>query len=143
MILDSIRNFIMACPYLKTIDSGVNVNYLSDQADTYSINQEPDEIIIKKYVNGDTLREYNFILVSKEIYTDDVMKNIKISSFYEEFLDWLEEQTNKGNLPNLGENKKAISAEAINNGHVVKVENDKVIYQIKCKLIYLREGEMK
>lgn len=143
MILDSIRNFIMACPYLKAIDSGVNVNYLSDQADTYSINQEPDEIIIKKYVNGDTLREYNFILVSKEIYTDDVMKNIKISSFYEEFLDWLEEQTNKGNLPNLGENKKAISAEAINNGHVVKVENDKVIYQIKCKLIYLREGEMK
>ena len=124
MILDSIRNFIMACPYLKTIDSGVNVNYLSDQADTYSINQEPDEIIIKKYVNGDTLREYNFILVSKEIYTDDVMKNIKISSFYEEFLDWLEEQTNKGNLPNLG-------------------ENEKVIYQIKCKLIYLREGEMK
>ncbi|WP_291653806.1 chloramphenicol resistance protein [Clostridium sp.] len=143
MILDSVRNFIMTCPYLNAIDNGVNVNYLGDQAGTYSINQEPDEIIIKKYVNGDTLREYNFILVSKEIYTDNVMKNIKISSFYEEFLDWLEEQTNKGNLPNLGENKKAISVEAINNGHVLKVENDKVNYQIKCKLIYLREGEMK
>lgn len=143
MILDSIRNFIMTCPYLNAVGNGVNVNYLGDQPDTYCINQEPDEIIIKKYVNGDTLREYNFILVSKENYTDDLMKNLKISSFYEKFLDWIGEQNNNGNLPNLGENKKSISVEAINNGHVLKVENDKVIYQIKCKLIYLREGEMK
>lgn len=145
MIVDSIRSFIMTCPYLSAIDNiiKVNVNYLSDESDVYSINQEPDEIVIKRYVNGDTVREYNFILISKESYSEDVVKNIKISSFYEKFLEWLDEQTVKGNLPVLGEDKKSISIKAINNGHVLKVENDKVIYQIKCKLIYLREGEMK
>ena len=145
MIIDSIRDFIMKCPHLSAIDNiiNVNVNYLNNISDVYSINQEPDEIVIKRYVNGDSLREYNFILMSKEDYTEDIMKNIKISSFYEKFLEWLEDQTDKGNLPILGENKKAISIEAINNGHVLKVENDKVIYQIKCKLIYLRKGEMK
>ncbi|WP_411168623.1 chloramphenicol resistance protein [Clostridium sp. MB05] len=145
MIIDSIRDFIMTCPHLSAIDNiiNVNVNYLNNTSDVYSINQEPDEIVIKRYINGDSLREYNFILMSKENYSEDVMKNIKISSFYEKFLEWLEDQTDKENLPILGENKKAISVEAINNGHVLKVENDKVTYQIKCKLIYLREGEMK
>ena len=50
-IIESIRNYLLTCPYLKEL-SDVNVDFLPDDPTTYSIEQTPTEPIIKTYLDG-------------------------------------------------------------------------------------------
>ena len=57
-IIAGITNFFMACPLLQ--DGVFRVNALGDQAIEYNIETGVFNPILKKYVNGDTLRQYQF-----------------------------------------------------------------------------------
>ena len=87
MIIDSIRNYMRNLECLDTFNNAirVNVNYLEPNTDTYSIEEVPIEPILKKYVNGDSIRQYAFIFTSREPYGIDVLQNIDNSGFYEKF----------------------------------------------------------
>ena len=81
MIIDSIRKFIRSCPHLQEFEGAikVNVDYLGDESTVYSIDEVPCDPIIKKYVNGDSIRQYEFIFASRESYGPDVLNNISNS----------------------------------------------------------------
>ncbi|MGL5149056.1 MAG: chloramphenicol resistance protein [Clostridium sp.] len=139
MIIEGIRNFIRTCPYLNEFAKGVNVDYLDDTATSYSIEETPCEPVIKKYVNGDTIRQYDFIFCSRESYGADVLQNIENSGFYEHFAKWLEDETNSGTIPLIDGNVvKSILATTI--GYAFQTDVDEARYQIQCKLIYFKEG---
>ena len=142
MIIDSIRDYLIKCPYLEQYNDAIvlNVNYLDDNADTYSIEEIPSEPIIKKYVNGDTKRQYQFTFCSREPYSAEILQNIENSGFYEKFAKWLENESLNGNLPILESGLIAQDIQAISNGYAYKVDEDKALYQIECKLIYLKLG---
>ena len=78
MIIDSIRNYMRNLKCLDTFNAAirVNVNYLDPDIDTYSIEEVPIDPILKKYVNGDSIRQYAFIFISREPYGADVLTNI-------------------------------------------------------------------
>lgn len=142
MIIDSIRNFISRCPYLQEFNGAarVNVDYLGEEDTVYSIEETPCEPIIKKYVNGDTKRQYQFIFSSRESYGSEVFQNIENCGFYEDFANWLEEQNDLGNLPILDGNKECLNIEATSTGYAFMTDVDKARYQISCKLIYMQKG---
>jgi hypothetical protein len=138
MIIDKIRNFIRQCPYLQEFNGAirVNVDYLDAEPTTYSIEEVPTEPILKRYVDGSTRRQYNFIFTSRESYGADVLQNIANSGFYEDFAQWLEECSDNGNLPVLEGNKEAIKIEAITTGYAFQTDENSARYQVQCKLIY-------
>lgn len=140
MIIDSLRDYIKACPYLGEFNKGINVDYLAVDSVTYSIEEVPCEPILKRYVNGDTKRQYVFIFASRESYGPDVLVNIENSGFYEDFANWLEIQSSKGDLPILDENKESLILEASTTGYAFQTEIDKARYQIQCRLIYFQKG---
>ena len=78
MIIEAVRTFIKTCPYLQEFDGAirVNVDYLSDEPTSYSIEEVPIEPILKRYVDGSTRRQYAFIFTSRESYGADVLQNI-------------------------------------------------------------------
>ena len=92
MIIESIRNFIRDMSCLETFNNAirVNVNYLEPNVDTYSIEEMPIEPILKKYIDGSSIRQYAFIFTSREPYSSDVIQNIDNSGFYEKFADEIE-----------------------------------------------------
>ncbi|WP_035293779.1 chloramphenicol resistance protein [Clostridium sp. KNHs214] len=139
MIIDSLRNYIRKCPHLDTFNNAirVNVNYLAPDADTYSIEEIPIEPIVKKYVNGDSIRQYAFIFTSRKPYGADVLQNIDNSGFYERFADWIE---NNDILPVLDEGLEPLEIKVTSTGYAFAVTEDTAQFQIQLKLKYFKKG---
>lgn len=142
MIIDSLRNYMRKCPYLDTFNNAikVNINYLEPNVDTYSIEEIPIEPIIKKYVNGDSVRQYAFIFTSREPYGADVLQNIDNSGFYEKFAEWIEENNNNNILPVLENNLEPLEIKVTSTGYAFAVTEDTAQFQIQLKLKYFKKG---
>ena len=141
MIIDSIRNFIRTCPHLQEFNGAikVNVDYLGPESTMYSIEETPCEPIIKKYINGDTVRQYQFVFASRESYGPDVLQNIDNSGFYEDFANWIESENKIGNLPKLI-NQECRSIECLTTGYAFQTDVDKARYQIQMRITYFQKG---
>ena len=58
-IIEAIREYISDLDCMATFE--INVNYLDGENDSFSIEEVPCNPIIKKYLDGSTLRQYQFV----------------------------------------------------------------------------------
>lgn len=140
MIIDSIRDFIKECPHIDDFHKGINIDYLNEDATSYSIISVPSDPILKKYINGDTERQLLFVFASREYYSNEIFQNLENIGFYEKFSEWMEHQSSIGGLPILDEGKVAKKLEAITTGYAFDAEMDKCQYQIQCRLTYCQKN---
>ncbi len=142
MIIDSIRNYMRSLECLDTFNNAirVNVNYLEPNADTYSIEEIPVEPIVKKYVNGDSIRQYSFIFTSREPYGADVLTNIDNSGFYEKLADEIERNNENEIFPLLDDGLEPLKIEVTSTGYAFAVTEDTAQFQIQLKLKYFKKG---
>jgi len=141
MIIENIRNFIRNMDCLEMFNNAirVNVNYLDPNVDTYSIEEMPINPIIKKYVNGDSIRQYAFIFTSREPYGSDVLQNIDNSGFYETFADEIETKNDNEEFPLLDNNLEVMEIKVTSTGYAFAVSEDTAQYQISLRLKYLKK----
>ena len=139
-IIESVKNFILTCPCLVEL-SAVNVDFLPESPDTYSIEEVPTNAVIQTYLDGSQERQFVFVFASRFYYSDEVRQNIENSGFYEDFSDWLDEQTKKGDLPIMREGLTPTKIEAMSSGYLFDISGDlsNARYQIQCRLIYDKE----
>ena len=144
MIISSIRNYIRQCPYLDTFNNAirVNVNYLEPSANTYSIEEIPIEPILKKYVNGDSIRQYAFIFTSREPYGVDVLQNIDNSGFYEKFASWVESNNDNEIFPVLENGLEPLEIKVTSTGYAFAVTESTAQFQIQMRLKYFKKGKV-
>ena len=142
MIINALRDYIRTCPHLDTFNNAikVNVNYLEPNTDTYSIEEVPIEPIVKRYVNGDSIRQYAFVFTSREPYGIDVLQNIDNSGFYEKFADWIENQNDNEIFPLLNNGLEPLEIKVTSTGYVIDVSEDTARYQIQLRLKYFKKG---
>lgn len=139
-IVESVKNFILTCPLLDNLKR-LNIDFLPEDPDTYSIEGIPAPEIVKTYLDGSTERQFVFVFAARFYYSEEVRNNIENSGFYEQFAEWLEEQTEAENLPILGGKKTASKIEAMSSGYLYDIAGDltNARYQIQCRLIYDKE----
>ena len=137
MIYDAVCNFIKLCPFLEV--EGVNINFLGSKPTSYTIEPMPNTPVIRKYVDGAELRQYDFVFASREYFGQDVINNGKITAFYEKLQEWIEKQSDIGNLPILEGKKQAQAIEVVAGGYLYDQTETTARYQIQCKLIYLKQ----
>jgi len=138
MIIEKIREYFLNCPILDEY-AKLNIDFLGVEPTQYTIEGQPVNPVIQKYVDGGALKQYVFVFGSREYYGADVLQNIENSGFFERFAEWVEEQSKKGNLPELDGNKKAISMEVLTSGYLFSANEDNARYQIQCRLIYYED----
>lgn len=140
-IIESIRNYIMKCPILEELKE-VNVDFLPENPDTYSIEQTPSEPVVKRYMDGTTDRQITFVFACRMFYSDELINNINNSGFFEKFQDWLFDNSEEGILPELDEGLIPEKIEAISSGYLYDISGDlsNARYQIQCRLLYEKEG---
>ena len=139
-IVESVKDFILTCPLLDDLKR-LNIDFLPEDPDTYSIEGIPAPEIIKTYLDGSTERQFVFVFAARLFYSEEVRNNIENSGFYEQFAEWLEEQTEAENLPQLSGGKTASKIEAMSSGYLYDIAGDltNARYQIQCRLIYDKE----
>lgn len=135
-VIQCIREFIKKCPYLPDFKKGIGVDFLGSDVQSYMIEAVPCDPIVKRYVNGSSIRQYRFYFSSRETLTVDVLENLSHSMFYENFQNWLEECTEAGDLPELVGGKSAQKIMATTHGYVFDADQEKAQYTIQCNFIY-------
>ncbi len=131
-IIESIRDYILTCDFMK--DGRVGVDYLPNEM-SYSIDPIGGEPIYKKYVDGGCLRQFQFGLTSNEYFDGDARTGIENSGFYQYFSEWIENNNRAGILPEL-QRYDAVSVEVTMSGYLYAADADFARYQIQCRLIY-------
>lgn len=135
-VIESLQNFISTCPHLNAL-AELHVDEIAADVPNYSIDPLPGARIVETDILGNTTQEFPFAFTSRECTVDDLTR-IANSGFFENFADWLDEQTEAGALPILGTKKESESIEAVSWGYLYQREEDAQtgIYQIICKLTY-------
>ena len=136
-IIESIREYIGNLSCMSTFTNAININYLSDDDDSFSIEEVPAQPIVKKYVDGSSIRQYQFVFTSKEPYSEEILQNIDNSSFYEDFANEIESKNFDGDLPLL-EGLESRTIEVTSTPYCLKVTEDKAIYEINLNLKYFK-----
>lgn len=139
-IIECIRTYFEKCPYLNDLD--INVDYLSDETECYSIEEIPSTIVRKRFIDGSSERQCQFVFASRLFFgTLENQQNINNLHLFEKITNWLEENTEKGILPKLNNNQEVTSIEALSSGYLYGTDNDRKYarYQIQCQLIYEEE----
>lgn len=131
-IIESIRDYILTCPFLK--EGKVNIDYLPDEM-AYSIDPIGGDPIYKRYTDGSCIRQFQFALTSKEAYDGDARTGIANSGFYQFFEEWVESNTQNDIFPEL-EGYTPIRMDILTGGYLFSAEADLGRYQIQCRLIY-------
>ena len=134
-IIEAIRDYIANMDCMKTFDNAINVNYLDSEIDSFSIEEIPCNPVVKKYVDGSSVRQFQFVFCSREPYGAEILQNIENSNFYEDFANEIELKNSKDILPNIDGIK---SIEVTSNAHTVSVTEDTSMYQINLNLKYLK-----
>ena len=137
-IIEAIREYIGNMDCMATFENAINVNYLSGENDSFSIEEVPCNPIVKKYLDSSTLRQYQFVFCSREPYGAEVLQQIGNSTFYEDFANEIEEKNNNDILPTL-DNMEAMSLEITSNAYTVSVTEDTAMYQINLNLKYYKK----
>ena len=137
-IIESIREFISGCPLLK---NGVllNVDRLGDTEIEYTVDGEITNPILRRYTDGSSLRQFNFVFASRESYGADTLQNIANSGFYENFANWIEKQSNAKNLPKLDKYRIPQYIEAQSDSYIFDTDDSTARYQIQLKFVYYQD----
>ena len=141
-IIESIRTFIANCPLLKN-NTILSVDRLGDTEVEYTVDGEITSPILRKYVDGSSLRQFNFVFASREKYGSDTLQNIANSGFYEDFADWIEAQSSHGILPELDEFRTPQYIEVLSGGYVFDTTDSTARYQIQLRFVYYQDRRYK
>lgn len=137
-VIESIRKFIREeCPLLQEFGEmfpTVGMEKLEEDTGSYTVQVVPSEPIVKRYVNGDTIRRVSFYFASRESYAN--VENIDTSEFYEKFSEWMEKCTRSGELPELEDGKESKKMKAATHGYLIDAADTKAQYQIQCEFQY-------
>lgn len=127
-----IKEFIEKCPLLN--GGKVNVDYIKDKIDSYSIDETPATTILQKFADGGSRRQINFDFSIQAPFS--VLENINNSKFCDDFMKWIEEQDNNCHYPEINGVEKI----SCNRGTILQTTETTAIYVIPMQLIYIEEA---
>lgn len=137
-ILTPLRDYISECPFLDEF-AALNINYLADKVNTYSINESASyEPVLETDISGTEECQFQFTFDAKLHWNDEIANNIDNSKFFNNFKDWLKEKNDNCDFP-LIEGIEIESIRANTNGYLYATEADEAIYRINCIMKYSRE----
>lgn len=139
-IIQCIREFIETYPELKdfkNVFKKVDIDKLEEDATAYMIETVPAEPIIKKYMDGSSIRQTVFALSSREYYTE--FDNEGTAAFYDDFSAWVERCNDSHVLPKLPEGMESQSIKLTTNGYLMAADADKCQYRIQGILKYYQK----
>lgn len=143
-LIQAIREWFRRCPALRAEEDvfRLNVNYLSDEADYFTLEPSPAEQVLERYMDGSSARQFVFVLASRNDYGEEIPQNERVLQAYEEIADWLELQSDSGVLPELGPARQAESIEPLTSGYLLDLDGSGQTgrYQMQCRMTYRQEA---
>ena len=138
-IIESIKNYLTSCPDLN--GKAININYLSSERDSFSIDNVPKNPVVKRYSDGESLMQFCFVIAGRTVYDRDTYENMRIAEFFEDFESWIARQNSLKNLPNVSDlGLLPIAIEVTKSGTVYDTARTSARFQIEARLLYRKKN---
>lgn len=136
-VAESVRNWLKQYPGLV---GRLDVDFLDEDAETYSIDTIPCEEILKRYFDGSTVKQFQFAISSRRYYEQNIKQNLSNLKFFEDLTTWVEEQTRARNLPAMDKGRKAQKMVVTSTAYPFDVSEDgKARYQLQMRFEYFNK----
>ena len=137
-IIEGLTDYFLQCPLLK--DGVFRVDALGSEPVEYALATGMTSPVVRTYVDGSSIRQYQFNFNSREAYSMDRIVAIQNESFYEDFCNWVEEQSMIGNLPEMPEGCEAQALTVLTPGFMLDATMENAFYQVQLQLQYFKEA---
>jgi hypothetical protein len=139
-IIDGVRAWLKT--YEGLADGRLSVDFLPEEAKSYSVDTVPTTEIVKRYLDGSSIRQFLFCVSSREFYSDNIAQNVDNQAFYEGLAAWLERKSKLWQFPNIGTGRTVRSIEISSTAYPFVVdEHGTARYQLQLKLTYFQKGD--
>ena len=81
----------------------IKIDYLGDKIDNYSLEAVPAERIINTFIDGSKRKQKIFVFASRKTYSQDEIDNLENYKLFEYLADWIEEQNDDENYPDISD----------------------------------------
>ena len=129
--------------WLKTysgLSGRLDVDFLDENADTYSVDTIPCEEVIKRYKDGGTVRQFQFAVSSRRYYEQNIKNNLSNLQFFEDLTAWVENKARLRQLPTMDKGRIAKKIVVTSTAYPFIISEDgKARYQIQMRLEYYQK----
>lgn len=134
-IIDGVRAWLKT--YEGLADGRLSVDFLPEDAKSYSVDTIPTTEIVTRYLDGSSIRQFLFCISSREFYGDNITQNVDNQAFYEDLSAWLERKSRLRQFPNIGADRTVRSVEISSTAYPFIVdEHGTARYQLQLRLTY-------
>lgn len=119
----------------------LDVDFLGEDADTYSVDTIPSEEVVKRYKDGGCVKQFQFAVSSRRFYDQNIAQNIENLKFFEDLGAWVEERAKARKLPVMDGGRTAQKIVVTSTAYPFVVSEDgKARYQMQMRLEYYKEA---
>lgn len=130
--MGKIKKWIETCPLLD--GDKMNVDYLKDDINSYSIDRTPVNPEIKKFVDGNGGKyriAFDFTVTAP--WGSQAIINLTNSKFCDDFTDWVKTQDRRKNFPQIN---GAFSIKCTSPGYILQKIKTMAVYIIQMEFTY-------
>lgn len=136
-MVEKLKDYFLEHVQLASEFKNILIDFLGEEATTYTIEPIPVEIINTPYVDGGSVRQFVFQFGSREFYDNGVAQNIENLDFYEKFQEEIETNNKNKVLPDI---EGIQSIECTTHGVLDGAESGTGKYIIQMKIKYYKEA---
>ena len=136
-VIEGVAAFLAGCPHLDNAQQ-INIDRY-DPACGYSVSPT-GQAVAKQYLDGSAVIESSFEFYFTDFANDDG-ERLENSIFLEQTANWIRQQAQRRNPPNLGEGRQARRLEASNGMLFATQDDGTAVYQLQLKLTYFQKGD--
>ncbi len=137
-IIEGVRAWLKT--YEGLADGRLSVDFLPEDAKSYSVDSVPTTEIVKLYLDGSSVRQFLFCISSREFFSDNITQNVDNLAFYEGLAAWLERKSRLRQFPSIGDDRTVRSVEISSTAYPFIVdEHGTARYQLQLRLTYYQK----
>ena len=137
-IIEGVRAWLKT--YEGLADGRLSVDFLTEDAKSYSVDSVPTTEIVKLYLDGSSVRQFLFCISSREFFSDNITQNVDNLAFYEGLAAWLERKNRLRQFPSIGDDRTVRSVEISSTAYPFIVdEHGTARYQLQLRLTYYQK----
>lgn len=119
MRIEKIKDYIVGIisDILNNTNYVMNIDFLSNEVNSYSIDKIPTNTEVEKWLNGTEIHKEVYLIRSRFFYGEDEANNLENIGFYETLEEKINEKNDSGTLPSIEgiEEIKCLNCGSINN----------------------------
>ena len=136
-VIESVQKWLKTYNGLK---GRLDVDFLPEDADSYSVDTIPCEEVLKRYKDGGTMKQFQFAVSSRRYYEQNIKNNLSNLQFFEDLTAWVEKKARAREFPAMDKERQPLKIVVTSTAYPFIVSEDgKARYQIQMRLEYYQK----